>query len=317
MPGYLFGHNLPRLEHSITRASLALVLLVALVVFLILAMRWFRENASSIADRTANAWRRVTTSPRFIAFRGRHPRIWRFLVVRFAREEYLGLHLTVGFVVALGALWLFGGITEDVVNHDPLTQLDLTILHWFRAHATHTTDTISSIVSLVGSPGAMAAIAVTVGVVLLVRRHWIELTGWVAAFVGGGLLNVALKNAVQRPRPVGAGAFLHALNGEYSYSFPSGHAMGAAIGYGMLAYLVVAFWLHGRTARVSVVVVTATLIVAIGMSRLYLGVHYFSDVVGGYAAGVVWLAACISGVEIARRQPKAQTLLNDAAATHG
>jgi len=306
--GYLFGHNLPRLEHSIGQLSLAVVLLVALLVFVTLAMRWFRGNASLIADRTAHAWRHVSDNRRFMAFRRSHPRIWRFLVVRFARGEYLGLHLTVGFGVALAALWLFGGITEDVVHHDPLTQLDVMILHWFRAHATHTTDTIGSAISLVGSPGAMAVMAVTVGIALLVRRHWIELVGWLAAFVGGGLLNVAVKNAVQRSRPSGAGAFLHALHGQYGYSFPSGHAMGSVFGYGMLAYLLVTFWLNRRVARVTVVVATTTLIVAIGVSRLYLGVHYFSDVVGGYAAGVVWLAACISGVEIARRQPLVETL---------
>jgi membrane-associated phospholipid phosphatase len=301
--GYTFGRNLPRLEHSIGQASLSVVLLVTLIVLVALAMHWFHANASAIAGRTTEAWRRVSESRRFTAFRERHPRAWRFLVVRFARGEYLGLHLTVGLLVALGALWLFSGITEDVVHHDPLTQLDLAILHWFRAHATHTTDTISNAISLIGSPGTLAALALAVGVVLLVRKHWIALAGWVAAFVGGGFLNVALKNAVQRPRPAGAGAFVHALDGGYSYSFPSGHAMGSVFAYGMLAYLVITFSLHRRAARVSVAVVTATLIVAIGVSRLYLGVHYFSDVVGGYAAGVVWLATCISGVEVARRQP--------------
>jgi len=69
----------------------------------------------------------------------------------------------------------------------------------------------------------------------------------------------------------------------------------------MLAYAVTLLWVHRRSAQLSVVLVAALLIVAIGLSRLYLGVHYFSDVVGGYAAGVLWLSACISGLEVARR----------------
>jgi len=69
----------------------------------------------------------------------------------------------------------------------------------------------------------------------------------------------------------------------------------------MLAYLLVVLWTHRRTMQVPIVVGAALLVVAIGLSRLYLGVHYFSDVVGGYAAGGLWLSACISGLEVARR----------------
>jgi undecaprenyl-diphosphatase len=77
--------------------------------------------------------------------------------------------------------------------------------------------------------------------------------------------------------------------------------MGSLIGYGMLAYVLVVLRFHRRNAQRSVVLGAALLIVAIGLSRLYLGVHYFSDVVGGYAAGLLWLSACISGLEVARQ----------------
>jgi undecaprenyl-diphosphatase len=60
--------------------------------------------------------------------------------------------------------------------------------------------------------------------------------------------------------------------------------------------------IRGRSAQIAAVLGAALLIVAIGSSRLYLGVHYFSDVVGGYAAGVLWLSACISGLEGLRSQ---------------
>ena len=155
-------------------------------------------------------------------------------------------------------------------------------------------------VSLVGSPGTMALLALVVSLLLAVRRRWLILTGWVVAFVGGGILNWSLKQIIHRPRPADASMFLH----RFSYSFPSGHAMGAVFGYGMLAYIIVTFSAERRSIRAAVIVATVLLVLLIGLSRLYLGVHYFSDVVGGYAAGVLWLAACISGVEVARRQPK-------------
>jgi len=109
---------------------------------------------------------------------------------------------------------------------------------------------------------------------------------------------VVLKLVIRRPRPAYAGVFRH----HYTSSFPSGHAMGSLIGYGMLAYVLTLLWIHSRGGQIAVVLGAALLVVAIGLSRLYLGLHYFSDVVGGYAAGVLWLSACISGVEVARRR---------------
>ena len=78
--------------------------------------------------------------------------------------------------------------------------------------------------------------------------------------------------------------------------------MGSLVAYGMLAYVLGVVWIHRRSAQISAALGAALLIVAIGLSRLYLGVHYFSDVIAGFAAGVLWLSACITGIEIVRRE---------------
>ena len=276
--GYVFGRNLPQLERYMGQASLAGVLLVALVVALALGWRWFAANRARLVERTE------------------------FVAGRFARGQYLGAHLTVGFVISVAGLLLFGAITEDVIHHDPLTQFDVRLLSWFHEHGTPAGYAIFNTITVLGSPVMMSVLALAVGFVLATRREWILLAGWLVAFAGGGLLDTVLKLAIRRPRPPYADVFLH----HHSWSFPSGHAMGSLIGYGMLSYVLAVLWIHRRSARVSIVVSAALLIVAIGLSRLYLGVHYFSDVVGGYAAGVLWLSACISGVEVARRVPSSE-----------
>jgi membrane protein DedA with SNARE-associated domain/membrane-associated phospholipid phosphatase len=275
--GYVFGRNLPRLERYMGQASLAGALLVALVVGLALGWRWFERNRTRLVART------------------QHLRT--FAAARFARGEYLGLHLTVGLVISIGALWLFSGITEDVIHHDPLTLFDVTLLNWVHVRATPAGYAIAGAISLLGSPVTLTILALGVGLVLAARREWILLAGWLAAFAGGGLLDVVLKLVIRRPRPPYAAAFLP----HFSWSFPSGHALASLIGYGMLAYVLTVLWIYRRGAQIAVAFCAAVLILAIGLSRLYLGVHYFSDVVGGYAAGVLWLSACISGVEVARR----------------
>jgi len=295
--GFVFGRNLPRLEHYIGQASVAGALLLTLVVGLVLAERWWERNRVGLVEGTQRVWHRAFAAPALRRLKLRYPRAWTFLAARFARGEYLGLHLTVGFVISLAGLWLFGGVTEDVIHHDPLTQFDTALLDWLQAHATATGYTIFNAISRLGSPATLTVLALGVGVLLGVRRQWIVLGGWVAALTGGSLLNQALKLMIQRPRPPYAAAHLE----HYSWSFPSGHAMLSLIGYGMLAYLLVVLWVHRRSMQIAIVLGAALLIVSIGLSRLYLGVHYFSDVVGGYAAGVLWLATCISGVAVARR----------------
>jgi undecaprenyl-diphosphatase len=268
--GYVFGRNLPQLERYIGQASLATALLVALVVALGLAWRWFQSS---------------------------RPRVWTFVASRLARGQYLGLHLTIGLAISLVGLWVFGAITEDVVHHDPLTQFDMMLLDWLHAHATPTGYAVFRAISLLGDPVTLTILALAVGFLLAARREWILLAGWLAAFAGAGVLDVVLKLVIRRPRPPYAAAFpTHS-----SWSFPSGHAMGSLIAYGMLAYVLTVLWIHRRSAQIALLLGAALLVVAVGLSRLYLGVHYFSDVVGGYAAGVLWLSACISGTELARR----------------
>lgn len=296
--GYVFGRNLPMLQHYIGQAILALALLTALIAALILGARWFRANSSRISAHISRVAERIGSSETLQRFQKRHPLAWEFIVRRFQPGEYLGLHLTIGLIVSIVALWLFGGVTEDVIHHDPLTKFDVTLLEWFHAHTTKTGWEIFAAISSLGSPWAIAALGVLISIMLAVRRSWLVLAGWAAAFAGAGVLDILLKHIIQRPRPAYASAFLH----DYSFSFPSGHAMGSLIGYGMLAYLLVIFWANRWQLRVAVVSTAGVLILAIGLSRLYLGVHYFSDVVGGYAAGVLWLSACITGIEIARRE---------------
>jgi membrane-associated phospholipid phosphatase len=169
---------------------------------------------------------------------------------------------------------------------------------WMHRHESPEAYRLFHYVSLAGSPLVIATLAIVVGAVLAARREWIILSGWLAAFYGGSLLGRVLEAFVRRPRSQGSAALL----GGATLSLPTGHALGSIVGYGLLAYLLVGFVVRRRSVQTAIVVFSGILIVAIGFSRLYLGVLYFSDIVGMYSAGTVWLTACITGIEIARRQ---------------
>lgn len=216
-----------------------------------------------------------------------------FLAARLAREGPLGLGLTVGLLVGLSSLWAFAGVTEDVLTGDTITQVDLKVLHVVRSSASPTGDDVMYVVSMLGSPVAMGVLGVLGAVRLGMRRDWALLTGWVATFLGAGLVDMALKALIRRPRPVGADIFVGA-----SFSFPSGHTLGSLCGFGILTYMVLR--LRPRLRRWPVIVSAAILVLLIGASRIGLGVHYLSDVAGGYAGGALWLSMCIAVLEIQR-----------------
>src|SRR3989441_8190019 len=134
--GYVFGRNLPQLERYLGQASLAGVLLVALVVGLAFGWRWFATNRDRLVERTQLVWQRVLAAPGLQQLRVRYPRAWTFVAARFARGEYLGLHLTIGFLISLAGLWLFWGVPEGGLHHGPPPPVDVTLLHWAHARAT-------------------------------------------------------------------------------------------------------------------------------------------------------------------------------------
>ena len=127
-----------------------------------------------------------------------------------------------------------------------------------------------------------------VAIYLWRQRVFLLLWTWLGAIIGGLLIEYVLKTTVHRSRPQYAAVYLHG----HSYSFPSGHTMESTICYLLLAFLI---WSHPSTKIAvgrTVVAAALALVVAIAFSRLYLGVHYPSDVLGGLLAGLGWLAAC-------------------------
>ncbi len=270
---------------------------LALAVGLLFGWGWLERNIRRIAGRVARWRERVIATPAVRKLRERYPLVRRFLAARFARGEYLGLHLTIGFGITLLGLVAFSIITHDVIRQRSITQLDARLTDFLHSQGTLFGYGFWAVVTSLGAGLTLSIVGLGVGVLLALRRRWIVLAGWAAALLGSGLLDGALKFAIRRPRPELAANFLSKL----SWSFPSGHSMASLVTYGMLAYLVVLALKGRQRLQITAALSAIVLILAIGFSRLYLGVHYFSDVIGGFTAGALWLSACISGLEVVRR----------------
>lgn len=213
----------------------------------------------------------------------------------------LPAQLVVALLVALFTVGLFVIIAMEltrsaVTGSDVLVRTDEQVVAFMRARASPDGDRLMFIISILGSPVSMGVLAVAGALWFWHRRRILPLVGWCCAFAGASALTVGLKHSFQRVRPEGAEAFLHGA----SFSFPSGHSLGSMVGIGITTYLLVAYREERPLTRVLTIAAGALAIVAIGWSRIYLGVHYLSDVVAGFAAGAVWLSCCIAGIEYFR-----------------
>lgn len=227
----------------------------------------------------------------------RYPRLGTFVGARFARGTPFGLHLTLGLSMSLIGLLVFASIAENVFYRTSLVQLDLWLFEQLRMKPSGYM--VAQMFTALGSWLPLTALTLTIGIILTMRRQRLLLGGWLITVVGGELFNLLLKASFQRPRPEHS----EILSSE-SWSFPSGHAMLSLIVYGMLVYLLTVLSPNlGRWRLVILAGGAAALILAIGWSRIYLGVHHLSDVMAGYAAGALWLSVCSSAVEVARRRP--------------
>jgi undecaprenyl-diphosphatase len=195
--------------------------------------------------------------------------------------------LTKAFFTALICAAAFG-LTACLVSYQRLAGLDNAVIRVVQGMQSPWLTGVMKFFTFIGA-GLPAIVISTVIMIILYFffRHRRELLLFVWVGAGSALLNLALKLIFHRPRPE-----LHRIINTTGYSFPSGHAMAAFSLYGVVAYLI---WRHIRTrwGRGIFLLFSAVMIVAIGVSRIYLGVHYPSDVLGGYMASGFWLALSI------------------------
>lgn len=224
-------------------------------------------------------------------------------IARHVRGFYAAIltYLSFAFFVAAAAVGGFAMIAENVLEGET-QRFDEAVLSWLATHRTPALDQLALEITALGNTATLSVLVLAVSTFLWLTRHRLSVLLLFTALAGGAALNFLLKDIFARPRPSVVEWGTHVS----SASFPSGHAMSAMIAYASVAYL------GGRLEptwrmRVTTWVLAGILITAIGVSRMYLGVHYPSDVLAGFAAGLAWLAFVVSGITafryFSRRKP--------------
>jgi undecaprenyl-diphosphatase len=280
-------------SHALLLLGLGLVLAAVALAMVVAAVSAFRRHQDAIRAAASALLSRVTQ----VEFVGR----WLGRSRRFTPSGYLALHLALG-LAGTAAVVVFVVIAEEVAGRGEIVAFDLAFSQALRDASTPGWQRFFAAFTWFGSGWTIAVATAVVAVRLARTGQGLLAAGWAAAQAGGAILNAVLKETFERTRP----AFAEPLLGASGWSFPSGHAMGTFIFVGLGSYLVLR---DLRSWTATAVVITAALAwcVAIAFSRLYLGVHFASDVVAGMIAGAAWVSVCISALEAIRTRRGVRT----------
>ena len=208
------------------------------------------------------------------------------------------LDLVVAFVVVVLAAAGFFEIADEIGLDASLGRFDSAVASELARSASPATLRTFAWITHLGDGEVQWTIGICVGVFLLVRRRRELAITWIAAVAGNGILNRVLKALYQRDRPLHE----HGWAMAEGWSFPSGHASGALVVYGMLAYLLCRIT-PGRW-RLPIALAATLIALAVGYSRVVLQVHYASDVLAGFLTGGAWLIVCIFAAQAVRKRYK-------------
>lgn len=290
--GYFFGAAWRVAEKWSTRAGFFLVVAVLFIVGLWYLARFVAMRAKRFVRMTQSVWRSVSqaiiTNHDVVAWARRHPRISLFLRNRTRIDSFWGLPFTLLVFAFLYALLGFFGIVQNIATSNVLSGADVRMENLLYAFRSGPVTTFFLWVTMLGNWAVAAgALICASGILFLWQKERFIIPLWVAV-IGGQITGIIGKLELHRPRPVGVAVYT-----EQSFSFPSGHSIFAVALYGFLAYIAIRYARLWRS-KIYIAFFGLLVIFLIGLSRLYVGVHYFSDVWGGYLMGLLWLIIGIS-----------------------
>ncbi|OBI41162.1 phosphatase PAP2 family protein [Mycobacterium sp. E796] len=280
-----------------TVVSLALLAAVAI---------WIARH-ERLARRVWARVRDVAVPRRAVAWARERAMGWP-LLRRLPPYEVAGAALLAGAAVVAALAAGFTAVLEDVLEGDGIAGVDQPTTGWVAAHRDLWLTRAMRVITAMGDPVPLAALAALCCAVVVWRyRSWLPAALALAGVGGIGLVIVVAKALVVRDRPHTS----YALLTEDGYSFPSGHAAGTAAIASIFAWMLTRWLIASWTGRVIVWALAIGLAAVVGFSRVYLGVHYLSDVVAGWLLGAAWAGVVMlvgSWWDNTRRAPRAKAL---------
>ncbi len=309
LAGYFLGQAWRIVEIWSTRFGIVLAAMLLLAVGAYWLKRFAekrgREFIGFIGSLLASLGKTVAADPHVRKHVAKHPAFYAFAGKRLDGTEFSGLPLTLLGAAFLYILLLLAGVVEDVLSLDPIVALDTRIENLLFAFRDPMLVKVFLWITLLAKGKIVLCVALLLVVIFILRKKREFVLPLMVTVTGSAMFILLGKVAFHRQRPPGV-----AVYAETSFSFPSGHATIAAALYGFAVYCL---WRRSATwgKRLNILFAGIFLVAAIGFSRLYLGVHFLSDVLGGYLLGLLWLIVgiCMAELHARKERPPAAPVL--------
>ncbi len=288
--GYIFSASLSLAQIWLSRTVSFLALLAVSLLILFTLKRFIMRGAPALKSIASSIWRAFLNNPYLKSYLSSHSKAAASLQNRFDRRTFYALTLTLFTFMLILLSALFGGVAEDLLSRDPIVYADRIVENLVQQWRTPELTRLFTWVTYLGKIEAVALFCTAATAFLILYGRYRELTALYFSLFGSALTVYGVKLIFRRPRPETA------LYYEPSYSFPSAHALLAVTFYGFLAYLIIRNS-KSLKMRVNIFFAALSLALLIGVSRIYLGEHYLSDVFGGYLLGLLWAAGAAAWLE--------------------
>ncbi|HSX24539.1 MAG TPA: LssY C-terminal domain-containing protein [Candidatus Andersenbacteria bacterium] len=300
--GYFFGAAWRVAEKWSARAGLFLIVAAIFISILWYVARFLGRRAKRIARFLHSIWRSIlhgiASNNDVIVWASAHPRTATFLKNRTRIDFFWGLPFSLLVIAFLYALLEFFGVVQGVVTGGVVVGADMRMENLLYAFRSGPVTSFFLWITMLGSVPIAIGMVVCASVILFLwQKERFIIPLWVSV-AGSQLVGLIGKYELHRPRPSGIAVYT-----EQSFSFPSGHSIFAVALYGFLTYIAIRYARRWRN-KIYIACFGLTVIFLIGLSRLYVGVHYFSDVWGGYLLGFLWLIIGISMAEWTSHQKR-------------
>lgn len=293
--GYFFGQAWQIIILWSTRAGISLAVLVAVFVLFYALKQTIINKGQKISLAIKNSFTTFYTAllnnNKIQNLLYRYPKFFTFFANRFSARNFYGTPLTLLIIIFVYIGFLFGGTIESIIKLEAITQTDIRIANFLAAFRSPKLTVFFTWITLLGKTQIIFSFTIVALGTLVIWKKKRYIMPLLVTMGGSTIFSYITKITINRPRPSVA------LYLESTPSFPSAHATIAVAFYGFLTYIVLRNIKSWR-AKVNYFFLGFWIIALIGFSRVYLGVHFASDVWGGYLVGVLWLIVGISITEI-------------------
>ncbi|MDD4333385.1 MAG: bifunctional DedA family/phosphatase PAP2 family protein [Patescibacteria group bacterium] len=292
--GYFFGESWKEIATWAHKTKYFVITLALIIIIFYFLKIIFQHIGKQIISWIKIFWNnlkiKAEKNPACQKFNAKHPYFIKFLKERIKTDNFFGLPLTFFALIFIYVAYALLGLTEDILNLKTITYFDSQLAHYFTLFHHAKLLKIFHYITYLGEWKIIFVVSVFLAIFFFLKykKYFLSL----AVTICGSAATIYLgKILIERPRP------LEATYLEDSFSFPSGHAAIAVAFYGFVAYFLCREIKSWRTKN-NIIFSALILILLIGFSRLYLEVHFLSDVLGGYLLGILWLIIGISITEL-------------------